>query len=400
MTKLRAGVVGVGHLGQHHARILAGIPGVELVGVADSRPEQARAVAERNNTTAFTDYRELVDRVDIVSVAVPTSLHLEVASPFLDRGIATLVEKPLATSLSEAERLVALAEARGSLLQVGHIERFNTALNSLEGLRLRPKYIASERLSTYTFRSTDIGAVLDIMIHDLDLVLSMVSAPVRSVAAVGVSVFGGHEDVANARVEFEDGCVADLTASRVSLHAVRKMRLWGAEGYASLDFATRQGTLVQPSERLRRGELELEGLDMTQAAAVKERLFGTILRVDRVQAPTGPDAPEPLALELNSFIQAVRDQSRPKVSGSDALRAMRLADQILRSIQVHQWEGTSAGPTGPHLAVGTGVEPGHAVPRRPHILANSDDSPGRSSAVGSVSGGPASLRLSQPRAIE
>jgi predicted dehydrogenase len=362
MTKLRVGVVGVGHLGQHHARIVATLPGVELVGVADARAEQARAVAERTGTEAFADYRDLLDRVDAVSIAVPTALHREVAGAFLERGIASLVEKPLAATLAEAEELVALAEAHGALLQVGHIERFNPALSALDSLRLRPKYIDAERLSTYTFRSTDIGAVLDLMIHDLDLVLAMNPAPVRSVAAVGVSVFGGHEDVANARIEFEDGCVADLTASRVSFQAVRKMRLWGAEGYASLDFATREGTLVQPSDRLRQGELDLDGLDLTQPAAVKERLFGTILRVDRVRTEGG----ELLALELEDFVQALRGQSRPRVLGVDALRAMQLADQILQCIHVHQWEGTPAGPTGPHLLSGSpGAHPGHPLLPRP-----------------------------------
>src|SRR5206468_6284535 len=190
------------------------------------------------------------------------------AGAFLQRGLPTLVEKPLATTLAEAEELVELADRHGTLLQVGHIERFNPALSTLEGLAFRPKYIAAERLGTYTFRSTDIGVVLDLMIHDIDLILSMIAAPVKSVAAVGVSVFGGHEDVANARIEFEDGFVANLTASRASFQAVRKMRLYGPEGYASLDFASRQGTLIRPSEQLRRGEVDLDGLDMTQPAAI------------------------------------------------------------------------------------------------------------------------------------
>jgi predicted dehydrogenase len=357
MTRLRVAVVGVGHLGQHHARVLSSMPGVELVGVADPRAEQARAVAGRSGTEAFTDYRELLGRVDAVSVAVPTALHREVAGAFLERGIAAMVEKPLAATLAEAEELAALAEARGAVLQVGHIERFNPALTLLDGLPLRPKYIAAERLSTYTFRSTDIGAVLDIMIHDLDLVLTMVPAPVRSVSAVGVSVFGGHEDIANARVEFEDGCVADFSASRVSYHPVRKMRLWGVEGYASLDFAAKAGTLIQPSEQLRRGELDVEGLDLTNPPAVRERLFGTILHVDRVRA----EGREPLAVELEDFVRAARDGARPRVSGDDALRAMRLADQILQSIDAHQWEGTPSGPVGPHPPSVPGAEPGHAL---------------------------------------
>ena len=345
MNPLRVGVVGVGHLGRHHARVLSGIEGVTLAGVADARVEQARAVAEACGTSAFADYRELLDRVDAVSVAVPTVLHREVAGAFLERGIPAMVEKPLASTAAEAEELVELARARGVALQVGHIERFNPALAALEGMRLRPKYIAAERLGLYTFRSTDIGVVLDLMIHDLDLVLSLVPAPVRSVAAVGVSVFGRHEDVANARVEFEDGTVADLTASRASFQAARKMRLYGAEGYATLDFATKQGTLIRPSEALRRGELELDGVDLAQPTQVRDRLFGKILRVDQVPAPA--DAREPLALELEDFVRAVRTGTRPRVTGEDALRAIRLAGRILREIDAHQWEGRPDGPVGP-----------------------------------------------------
>jgi predicted dehydrogenase len=345
MNRLRVAVIGVGHLGQHHARVLAANPDVSLVAVADTRLDQALAVAEKNGTEAVDDYRSLLGRVDGVSVAVPTLYHREVAGLFLEQGIATLIEKPLATSLTEAEELVALARLRGTTLQVGHIERFNPALTVLDGLPMRPKYIASERLSTYTFRSTDIGVVLDLMIHDIDLILSLVTSQVRSVTALGVSVFGGHEDIANARVEFEDGCVVDLTASRASYVAARKMRLWGSEGYATLDFATRQGTLVRPSDQLRLGHVDLEGVDLAQPAVVKEHLFGKILRVDRVQT----EGREPLALELEDFVRAVREGTRPRVNGEDALRAMRLADQILRSINAHEWEGAPGGPTGPHV---------------------------------------------------
>ncbi|MFO0954288.1 MAG: Gfo/Idh/MocA family oxidoreductase [Isosphaeraceae bacterium] len=348
--KLRVAVVGVGHLGQHHARVLASIPGCELVGVADTRPEQARAVAARHGTVAFDDFRDLLDQVDAVSVAVPTVLHREVAGYFLARGIATLVEKPLAASVEDAEALVNLARATGAVLQVGHIERFNPALSALERMPMRPRYITAERLSTYTFRSTDVGVVLDLMIHDIDLLLSFISAPVRSVQAVGVGVFGGHEDIANARIEFEDGCVANLTASRASYQALRKMRLFGAEGYASLDFATRQGTLIRPSDQLRRGELDLEGLDLAQPAAIKDRVFGKILRVDHVQS----EGREPLALELEDFVQAARGLGRPKVSGEDALAAMRLADQVLQSLQSHDWAESAAGSLG-------AADPGHAL---------------------------------------
>jgi predicted dehydrogenase len=347
-------VIGVGHLGQHHARVLAAHPDVELVAVADTRLEQAQTIAAEHGTTAETDFQRLVDRVDAVSIAVPTIHHRAVAEAFLARGIATLIEKPLATSLAEAEALVALAQAQGAVLQVGHIERFNPALSVLDGLPLRPRYIACERLSSYTFRSTDIGVVLDLMIHDLDLVLALVPAPVRSVAAVGVSVFGGHEDVANARVEFEDGCVANFSASRASYVAARKMRLWGAEGYATIDFATRHGTLVRPSEQLRQGHVDLAGVDLAQPAAVKEHLFGKILRVDQVQT----QGAEPLALELEDFVRAAREKSRPRVSGDDALRAMRLADQVLQGIHAHEWEGV---PAGAHPPLNTDGPPESSV---------------------------------------
>jgi predicted dehydrogenase len=344
MDRLRVGVVGVGHLGKHHARILGAIEGVDLVGVADARIEQARAVAAPLRTQAFGDYRELLDRVDAVTIAVPTVLHREVAGPFLERGIAAMVEKPLAPSLAEAIELVELAREHDALLQVGHIERFNPALTTLDSLRLRPKYIAAERLSTYTFRSTDIGVVLDLMIHDLDLLVSQVQAPARSVQALGLSLFGPFEDIANARITFEDGCVADLTASRASFQAVRRMQLYGAEGYATLDFAARCGTIVRPSDRLRNGELDLEGVDLTQPAAIKQHIFGKVLRVDHVQL----EGREPLALELEDFVRAAMTGARPKVSGDDALRVMQLADRVLQSLECHSWEGRPDGPVGPY----------------------------------------------------
>jgi predicted dehydrogenase len=340
MKRLRVGVVGVGHLGQHHARILAGLPDVELVAVADSRPEQAQIIADKFATRAVSDYHQLLDRIDAVSIAVPTLLHGPVAAAFLSRGIASLVEKPLASTLREAELLVSLSHSHGALLQVGHIERFNPALGALQQAAIRPKFISAERLSTYTFRSTDIGVVLDLMIHDIDLVLSLIPAPLRSVSAVGVSLFGEHEDVANARLEFENGSVVDLTASRASYASLRKMRIWSTEGYASLDFAAKRATLVQPSHEFLCGQLDLDEVDLSQPMAVKEHLFGKVLRVDKIQA----QGREPLALEIEDFVQAIRSGTRPRVTGDDALRAMRVADQILKSLNAHNWDGEGTAP--------------------------------------------------------
>lgn len=355
MNPMRVGVVGVGHLGQHHARILSKMPGARLVGVADVSPDRAALIADRHQVAAFDDHRALVDRVDAVVVAVPTVLHLEVAAPFLSRGIATLIEKPMAPSVDEAEQILDIARSSGAVLQVGHIERFNPALGALEKTPIRPKFLDAERLSTFTFRSTDIGVVFDLMIHDLDLILSMVGSPVHSVAAVGVSVFGDAEDVADARIEFEDGTVAHVKASRASYNPVRKLRIWGAEGYASLDLAARRATMVRPSESLRRGRLDLEGLDLTQPSAVKEHVFGKILRVDHADFE-GTDA---LTMELEDFLAAARGEARPRVDGEDGLRAVRLADQVLRSLESHRWEGAEA-PTGLHPASSPALQGPHA----------------------------------------
>ncbi len=340
---MRLAVIGVGHLGRHHARVLAGIEGVTLVAVADARIEQARAVAEPLGAEAVADYRDLLGRVDAVSVAVPTFLHREVAGAFLASGVHAMVEKPLASSLAQAEELVDLAARSGATLQVGHIERFNPVLSALESARIRPRYITAERSGTYTFRSTDIGVVLDLMIHDIDLILSLVPSPVVSVEALGVSVFGRNEDIANARIKFEDGCVADLTASRASYAASRKMRVWGAEGYATIDFGAKQATIVRPGDKLRRGEIDTSDLDLTQPSAVREHIFGKVLRVDKIQA----EGREPLALELEDFIRAIRTGTPARVSGDDGLKAIRVADAVLQSLRDHAWEGHAESPRGP-----------------------------------------------------
>ena len=340
---MRLAVIGVGHLGRHHARVLAGIEGVQLVAVADARIEQARAVAEPLGAEACSNYRDLLGRVDAVSVAVPTFLHREVAGAFLSEGVHAMVEKPLASSLREAEELVDLANQSGATLQVGHIERFNPILSTLETARIRPRYITAERTGTYTFRSTDIGVVLDLMIHDIDLILSLNSSPVVAVEALGVSVFGRHEDVANARIKFADGCIADLTASRASFTASRKMRIWGAEGYATIDFGAKNATIVRPGDKLRRGEIDTSGVDLTQPSAVRDYLFGKVLRVDKVQT----EGREPLALELEDFLRAIRSGTPARVSGEDGLKAIRVADAVLQSLHEHAWEGVKGGPKGP-----------------------------------------------------
>jgi predicted dehydrogenase len=341
MARLRLAVVGVGHLGKEHARILAAMPEAELVGVADVNADQARAVAGRCGTRAFADYWPLLNLVDAAVIAVPTTHHRAIAAEFLRRGIPLLVEKPLAATPEQAASLVELARSHGTFLQVGHIERFNPAFAELEGRPLQPKYVACERLGPFSGRSTDIGVVLDLMIHDLDLLRALVRAPVRSVEAIGVSVFGGHEDMANARLVFANGCVASVTASRASPATQRRMHVWAPEGYAGLDFARRHLTLVQPTEELR--SLDARRLDPPALGLLKEQLFGRHLQVLELDRREG----DPLTAELEDFVRCVRTGCRPRVSGEDGHDAVALAARVLESIRSHSWDGRAGGPTGP-----------------------------------------------------
>jgi len=344
MTRLRMAVIGVGHLGQHHARILAGLPDVELVGVVDSNPEQARAVAERVGTTALEHFEPLVGRVDAVSVVTPTIFHHQVASAFLTAGVPVLVEKPVCRTVAEANDLIELAEKAGVALQVGHIERFNPAFEELSRRPIVPKFVEAERHGPFTGRSVDIGAVLDLMIHDLDLLLALIGGPVRSVSAVGAAVFGGHEDMVNARLEFANGCVAHVTASRISPRPKRRLRIWAPEGYAGIDFVSRKLTLVQPGEEVRRFGLRVDKLDAAAKARLKDEVFGRYLQVLNLDGDRKHDQ---LTAELKHFVDCVRSGRRPRVTGEDGRDALELAERVLAAVRSHQWEGRADGPVGP-----------------------------------------------------
>jgi predicted dehydrogenase len=347
MGRLRMAVIGVGHLGKEHARILAGLPDVELVGVADVNLDQAQVVAQRCGTQAYADYWPLLNLVDAVTIAAPTTHHHALAAEFLRRGLPVLVEKPLAATLEEGQALVELSRQHGAALQVGHIERFNPAFEELARRPLQPKFVECERLGPFSGRSTDIGVVLDLMIHDLDLLLALVRAPVRSVEAVGVTVYGRNEDVANARLVFANGCVANVSASRVGPAPRRRMRVWGPEGYAHLDFAQRHLTLVQPSDQLRRQGLEHRNLDPAGLALLKQEIFGRHLQVLRLDHPPEGDQ---LTRELQHFAHCVRTGERPRVRGEEACEALALAARILESLRAHPWDGQAGGPAGPlHL---------------------------------------------------
>lgn len=332
MSVLRMAVIGVGALGRHHARIVSQIPGVELVAVADSSEAQGRQVAESTGTKWVADYRTLIHDVDAVTIAVPTGLHSPVATDFLENGIHSLVEKPLAADLTEAVRLVQIAERTGAILQVGHVERFNPAYQAAAKLCVRPRYIRAERLSPFSFRSTDIGVVHDMMIHDIDLVLSLVHSPVRRVEAFGVTLMGQHEDTVQARITFEDGCVADLSASRVHPTTRRAATIWTTTRCLNVDFGSRQVTSYSPSPGLLFGTSPVDrarqpGADIEQ---LKQDVFGSLIEVQN-ETPAPQDA---LTGEITEFVDCVRSGSSPTVTGTVAIAALTVAERILGTLVV------------------------------------------------------------------
>ncbi len=332
MRPLRLAVIGVGHLGKEHARILAGLEDVELVGVADVNRDFGQAVAQRCSTTAFTDYRQLLPHIDAAVIAVPTAHHHAIAAECLSRGIALLVEKPLATTVEQAEDLVARANRYGTVLQVGHIERFNPAFEEFQSRAWQPAFVAAERVGPFSGRSTDIGAVLDLMIHDIDLLLTLVQASVRSVTATGMAALGGHEDVVHAHVQFSNGCMASLTANRIHVSPSRRMQIWASEGFATIDFARRHLTFMQPSEQLQQHCAEPHKLHPMK---LKEGLFDRYLPIQELDCECG----DQLTRELEHFVQCVRTGSRPRVSGEEGRDAIALAARIMECVRKNQIEG-------------------------------------------------------------
>jgi predicted dehydrogenase len=300
---LRVGVIGVGYLGRHHARILSRLPGVELVAVVDTNGTRAEEVAVANRTRALQDYREMLAHVDAVTIAVPTERHQDIALDCLSAGLPVLVEKPMARSLLEADAMIAAAAAARVPLAVGHTERFNPAVAAARPLLTNPRFIEVHRLGTFPERSLDIDVVFDLMIHDLDVVLSLVGAGVESIEAVGVPVLTGRVDIANARLRFSNGCIANVTASRISRDRVRKIRFFQPSAYLSIDYAAQKVDLWRLVKR-DAGSPSIQGGE-----------------VDVVSE-------EPLKRELADFVDAVVSRRAPAVTGEDGRRALALAQQI------------------------------------------------------------------------
>jgi predicted dehydrogenase len=341
--KLRMAVIGCGRLGGFHAQKLAQRDDIALVAVVDPLAANAERVAAQCHAEPRADYKDLLREIDAAVIAAPTSLHYAIARECLEAGVHLLVEKPICPTCCEAETLVKIARRRKRVLQVGHVERFNPAFEAAAPLLAEPKYIDAVRANGFTFRSTDVGVVLDLMIHDIDLVLSLAPGALRKVEALGFSVLGGHEDVANARLEFEGGCVANLSASRVSYDAVRRMQIFTGGGFAAIDFATRAATLIRPSETLLQRQFHVEAL--TPEDAEHYRAHFAAEHLPREQQTL--DAVDALALELDDFIDSIRTHRAPRVSGEAGRDALAVAEQILARIESHCWDTSINGPAGP-----------------------------------------------------
>jgi len=307
--RLRAAVIGVGHLGRHHARILSAMNDVDLVAVVDTNDARAEEQAAAHRTQALTHVRELPEGIEAAVVAVPTETHLVVALSLIERGVHVLIEKPMARDLAEADRLIAAARTHGVLLGVGHTERFNPAVEAARGLVRAPRFIEVHRLGTFPERSLDIDVVFDLMIHDLDVVMDLVGADVESIEAVGVPVLTPRVDIANVRLRFAGGCIANLTASRISRERVRKLRVFQSDAYVSIDYAAQ----------------EVEAWRLVRHEGRAPAIEGGKIDVKNE---------EPLARELSDFIQAIRDRRAPRVTGEQGRAALALAAQIAEQMQV------------------------------------------------------------------
>jgi len=303
MDKIKVGVIGVGHLGQHHARIYAGMEGIELAGICDTDLRRAKSFARKYKTTAFADYKQMFGVVNCASVVVPTELHHQVAKDCLQNGISVLIEKPMTKFVGEAEDLLNIAREHKLIIQVGHIERFNAAVRALDEIPGNVRFIECHRLGPFKKRALDVGVVLDLMIHDIDIILALVKSEISSTDAVGVNILTDHEDLANVRIRFKNGAVANLTASRVTDKEMRKIRLFKDDCYVSLDYIKQDAVLYRK---------------------INNRITGKLINIKKE---------EPLKKELEAFINCIKTGERPLVSGEEGRDALKIALQIEDAIR-------------------------------------------------------------------
>ncbi|MBN2217225.1 MAG: Gfo/Idh/MocA family oxidoreductase [Pirellulales bacterium] len=372
MKRLRLAVIGAGRLGGFHAQKAAAHPDMDLVAVVDPVPAARQRVAAECRTQPLADYRVLAGRIDAAIVAAPTRLHHRIAMDLVRQGVHLLVEKPLTSSLAEAEELVETAEAQGVILQVGHVERFNPAFAAAAAHLDHPKYIEAVRASGFTFRSTDVGVVLDLMIHDIDLVLAMAASPVRRVEAMGLSVLGGHEDVAQARIHFESGCIASLSASRVSRVPARRMQVWTPRSLAEIDFGRLTANVIRPSETLLRRRFDIDSLSPEQVEHYKTHLLDEHLPQEEIHC----EPVDALAAQQADFLDSIRTPRRPRVTGRQGRDAVAVAEEILGRVHTHAWDDQAGGPVGP-MAI-----PRPSVIPAPHWSLSPVESPARRKEAG------------------
>ncbi len=331
--RIRTAVIGAGKMGAIHAKVYSQLPQSDLVAVVDVDQAKATQLAQTYGCRAFTDCAEILDKVDAVTIATPTTTHLQIAKPLLYHRIPVLIEKPLASSVREGRKIVSLARRRDTVVAVGHSERCNPVVQAMKRFSIEPRFIEAHRVSPYPFRSTDVGVVLDVMIHDIDIVLSLANSKIRRVDAVGVNVIGNSEDICNARVTFDNGCVANLTASRLALKTERRVHVFTPQAYLSVDYLKKTGIVIKtdPNKNVVEWIRTQQQRDDFNPASVN---WLDLLHIE----PLEIDDKEPIRLEQEAFLRAIQDRSfRPEVSAEEGLAALRCAQKILRAVRKHKW---------------------------------------------------------------
>jgi len=333
-TKIRTAVVGAGKMGAIHAKVYDQLPQSEFVAVVDIDAEKAQSLAHEYNCLAATSCEDILDKVDAVTIAAPTAEHLKLAKVFIQNKIPVLIEKPLATNVKESRKIVALAKKNNTVVAVGHSERCNPVVQAIERLNIEPRFIEATRISPYPFRSMDIGVVLDVMIHDIDIILSLAASKIKKVDAVGVSVIDQAEDICNARIVFTNGCVANITASRLALRTERKVRVFSRQAYLSVDYLKKSGIIIKADPNTNvvewiKQHRALGDFDLTKVN------WPDLLHIEQLQV----DDKEPLRLEQEAFLRAVCNSAiMPEVSAEEGLAALQCAEMILASVKKHKWD--------------------------------------------------------------
>ncbi len=353
MRQVRLAVIGTGHLGKIHAKLAKGISAFNLVGVVDPVKETRDAFCKEHKLKGYDDVSEIASKIDAAVIATPTLYHKEVAAPLLEAGKHVLIEKPITLTTEDADELIELAEHHQSVLQVGHVERFNPAFREACKKIESPRFIRGERTSGYTFRSVDVGVTLDLMIHDIDLVLSMVRSPVVDVQATGLTVFGPHEDIVETRLTFANGCVANLTASRASYNPSRHMEVFSDSGFVGVDFTTRNVRSIVADDIVKQGVAEVHKLSPEGKTWVRDHLFSSVLPCQETEVAPG----NAIEAELSEFADCIQRGLTPTVTGQAAREALSVALQISDAVHAHQWDGGNVNLVGPAMR----PEPKHVV---------------------------------------